>query len=217
MKLYSANLSPFAARARMAIYAKGLDVEITPPPGELKSMEYLAINPLGKIPCLDTGEAKIPESETILEYIEDKFPNPPLRGETAEETARMRLIARAAELYVVPHMQTLFGQLNPATRDAAKASEAADKVEEGLSHVERLLPEGDGYAAGDRLTLADCSIAPLTFFLPMIGGAMGRDFTAGRPKLQAYIGKLQSDSIWQKVSAEMAKGLEILQTTGRPG
>ena len=216
MKLYSANLSPFAARARMAIYAKGLDVELLPPAGgDTKSAEYLAINPLGKLPCLDTGEAQIPESETIIEYIEDKFPEPPLRGATAEETARMRLIARAMELYVNPHMGVLFGQMNPATRDEAKTQEAADKTEEGLDHLERMLTEG-GYAAGDRLTLADCSIAPMTFFLPLIGGAIGRDFFAGRPKLKAYIAKLQSDAVYQKVAAEMAVGLHSLQTTGRP-
>jgi glutathione S-transferase len=216
MKLYSMNLSPFAARARMAIYAKGLDVEIQPPAGgDTKSAEFLAINPFGKIPCLDTGEAQIPESETILEYIEDKFPNPPLRGAAPEETARMRLIARAMELYVGPHMQVLFGQLNPATRDAAKAEEALAKTEEGLDHLERLLSDG-GYAVNDRLSLADCSIAPMTFFLPMIGGALGRDLTANRPKLKAYMAKLQGDPVWAKVQGEMMVGLQHMQSTGRP-
>jgi glutathione S-transferase len=216
MKLYSVNLSPFAARARMAIYAKGLDVEIAPPPADTKSAEYLAINPLGKIPCLDTGEARIPESETIIEYLEDKFPAPSLRGGTPEETARMRLIARAMELYVGPHMGVLFGQLNPAVRDETKATEALTKTEEGLDHLEGLLTEG-GYAVGDRLSQADCSIAPMTFFLPMIGGALGRDLMANRPRLTAYVAKLQGDPVWQKVQAEMMKGLQIMQTTGRPG
>lgn len=216
MKLYSMNLSPFAARARMAIYAKGLDVDIQAPPGELSSPEYLAINGFGKIPCLDTGEARIPESETIIEYLEDKFPTPSLRGDTPEANARMRLIARAMELYVGPHMQVLFGQMNPAERDAAKVDEALTKAEVGLDHVERLLEDG-GYAAGDRLTTADCSLAPMTFFLPMIGGALGRDLMAGRPKLTAYVAKLQGDPVWQRVQAEMMKGLEIMQRTGRPG
>ncbi len=215
MKLYSMNLSPFAARARMAIYAKGLDVDVMPPPGETSSPEYLAINPFGKIPCLDTGEHRIPESEIILEYLEDRFPTPSLRGDTPEETARMRLIARAMELYVGPHMQTLFGQLNPAARDQAKAEEALTQTEAGLDHLERLLGE-DGYAVGDRLTLADCSIAPMTFFLPLIGGALGRDLFQGRPKLAAYVAKLSGDPVWQKVSGEMGVGLAHMQATGRP-
>lgn len=215
MKLYSMNLSPFAARARMAIYAKGLDVEITPPPADTKSPEYLAINPFGKIPCLDTGEHKIPESETILEYIEDRFPTPSLRGGTPEETARMRLMARAMELYVGQHLQVLFGQLNPAARDQTKADEALSQTEAGLDHLERMLGD-DGYAVGDRLTLADCSIAPMTFFLPMIGGAFGRDLLATRPKLAAYIRTLSGDPVWTRVQGQMAEGLQHMQTTGRP-
>src|SRR3569832_1120323 len=63
MKLYSANLSPFAARPRIAIYAKGLAVEILPPPGGPGSAAYKAINPTGKVPCLVTsGGQCIPES-----------------------------------------------------------------------------------------------------------------------------------------------------------
>ena len=56
MKLYSVALSPFAARVRMAIYAKKLDqIEILPPPGGgTKSPEYLAIHPMGKVPALVT-------------------------------------------------------------------------------------------------------------------------------------------------------------------
>ena len=51
MKLYSVDLSPYATRVRMAIHAKGLDIEIAPPPGgDLKSAEYLAVNPMGKVP-----------------------------------------------------------------------------------------------------------------------------------------------------------------------
>ena len=74
MKLYSAELSPFAARPRVAIYAKTLPVEILAHPADLKSPEYLAINPMGKLPALvlDDGTV-IPESDTIVEYLADAF------------------------------------------------------------------------------------------------------------------------------------------------
>ena len=52
MRLYSEHNSPFSAPVRVAIYAKGLGIEIEPPPGGLLSARFHAINPLGTIPCL---------------------------------------------------------------------------------------------------------------------------------------------------------------------
>ncbi len=97
MKLYSANLSPYSARARLAIYAKGLDVEIAPPPGGLKSPEYLALNPMGKAPSLELADGTvIPESEIVVEYLEDAFPARPLRPAKPADAARARVLARLA-------------------------------------------------------------------------------------------------------------------------
>ena len=51
MKLYNVYGSPIAARCRIQIYAKELDVEIVEPPGGVSSPEYKAINPTGKVPA----------------------------------------------------------------------------------------------------------------------------------------------------------------------
>ena len=76
MKLYEASLSPFAARCRIQIYAKGLSVEIAPPPGGLGSDEFRRVNPIGKVPVLDLGAGVVlPESEVICEYLEDAHPD----------------------------------------------------------------------------------------------------------------------------------------------
>jgi glutathione S-transferase len=79
MRLYDLDQSPFAARVRMALYAKGLTASLTPPPGGARSAAYRAINPLALVPALvlDDGTV-IPESEIIIEYLEDRFPAPPL-------------------------------------------------------------------------------------------------------------------------------------------
>jgi hypothetical protein len=63
MKLYSENSSPFSAPGRIAIYAKGLTIEIEPPPGGLLSAKFHAINSLGTIPCLILEDGSpLPES-----------------------------------------------------------------------------------------------------------------------------------------------------------
>src|SRR5262245_34715467 len=89
MQLYHADLSPFAARIRLAIYAKALPIALAPPPGGLGSEEYKRLNPSGKVPALVLDDGSVlPESEVILEYLEDRFPAPALRPSTAEERAR---------------------------------------------------------------------------------------------------------------------------------
>jgi glutathione S-transferase len=99
MKLYSEDSSPFSAPVRVAVYAKELNIDIEPPPGGLLSAKFHAINPVGTIPCLilDDGTA-LPESAAIMEYLEDKFPEPPLRPASPEATARVRLLQRIGEL-----------------------------------------------------------------------------------------------------------------------
>jgi glutathione S-transferase len=79
MKLYNANLSPFAARCRIQIYAKDLPVTLAEPPGGAGTDAYRAINPTGKVPCLEVDGVVIPESEVICEFLEDRFPQPSLR------------------------------------------------------------------------------------------------------------------------------------------
>src|SRR4051794_8209491 len=98
MKLYSQDDSPFCTPVRAAIYAKGLDIAIEPPPGGLKSAAYRAASLTGTIPCLilDDG-APLPESAVIIDYLEDRFPETPLKPASPEARAREALIRRIAE------------------------------------------------------------------------------------------------------------------------
>ena len=80
MKLYDVTLSPFAARCRVQIYAKGLDIARVDPPGGLGSDAYKRINPTGKVPALELEDGSVlPESSVIAEYLEDRVPEPSLR------------------------------------------------------------------------------------------------------------------------------------------
>jgi len=209
MKLYSAQLSPFAARVRLAIYAKSLPVEIMAPPGGgLKSPEYLAINPMGKVPTLvlDDGTV-IPESDTIVEFLADAFPDAGLRPTRPSDIARGRLLARMAELYVMAPSAALFGQMNPAARDPAVVEAALAKMDDGMGHLNLFMTE-EAYAVGGHLTTADCALAPLLFFQDLFGQTFGKDdLVARHAKVSAYWGRLQRNPVVQKVLAEMQEGL----------
>lgn len=118
MILYAITLSPFAARVRLALRVKKLDYAMQPPPGGgTRSPEYLAINPIGKLPVLVTDDGlAIAESETIIDYLDERFPAPSLLPADTAERVRMRNIVRSFELYATPAMSRLFKQMDPATR-----------------------------------------------------------------------------------------------------
>ncbi len=183
MKLYNSNLSPYASRVRMALYAKQIPCELVAPPGGTGSTEYKRVNPIGKIPALEDGGNVIVESDVICEYLEERHPTPPLRPADPLGRARVRTLSRFGDLYLGPPLVALFPQMNPKTRDAKLTAEKLAELGTRLDQLEQLVV-AEPFAAGPELTLADCTLAPIFFFLtrvmPAVGGSSPLE---GRPKL----------------------------------
>lgn len=204
MRLYDLDHSPFAARVRMALYAKGLTAAVTPPPGGARSAAYRAINPLALVPALmlDDGSV-IPESEIIVEYLEDRFPSPPLRPAAPEERARARLLAHLADEHLAPPLKALF----EAAKSGAGADAPRHAVDGAFAHIARLLGGGT-HALGDRLTTADCALAPLLFFAVRAARMHpalypGGDAFAPHPRLARYWESIVRDPVAARVLAEL--------------
>ena len=94
MLLYEHPLSSYAQKVKIALREKGLDFKAETPPalGSGKAAgEFAAASPRNEVPALIDGDARIFDSTIILEYLEDKFPNPPLlpRDPAARAGARM--------------------------------------------------------------------------------------------------------------------------------
>jgi glutathione S-transferase len=207
MKLYNANLSPYASRVRIAIYAKNLPIEIVAPPGGLGSAEYKKISPLGKVPALEVDGRLVVESEVINEFLEDRFPTPALRPADPLARAHMRLLSRFADLYLSPSLTVIFGQMNPATRDAKLVGEKLAELGTRLDELESLVVAGP-YAAGSSLSLADCTLAPLFFFLTRLVPAVGgKNPLEGRPKLAQVCETLGKHPAVVKVTEEQTAAM----------
>lgn len=204
MKLYDLDHSPFAARVRMAIHAKSLPIALVPPPGGARSPAYRAINPLGLVPALalDDGTV-IAESEIIVEYLEDRFPAPPLRPASAEQRAQARLLVRIADQYLAAPLRQVY--------EIAKGTVPADRAPVYLAAVDAALTllahyRGAGsYAVGDSLSTADCALVPLLFFVarsaPVFPDAAP---LAPHPRLAQYWAAVAQDPVAARVLAELA-------------
>ncbi len=215
MKLYTIDLSPFAARVRAALYFKKLNVELVPPPAAgLKSPEYRAINPLGRLPALvlDDGQV-IPESETIVEFLEDAFPVPSLRPSSASDRARVRLLARIAECYINAPMFVLFPQLGASPRDQGLVESQLGRVDEGLGYLAGQL-SGGRYAFGNEPTTADCCVYPTLYLTEVIGPMFGRSSLLTRhPKVLAYYQRAQEDPVISRIQREMTAAMKASVVT----
>jgi glutathione S-transferase len=212
MKLYNVSTSNFAAKSRIAIYDKGLAIDIVPIPGnDLKSPEYLKINFLGKTPALDADGFIIPESETINEYLEDKFPDPPLLPKSPEGRARVRMFTRFHDLYLTSPQEALASQLNPQNRNEKLLKEKLAEQNLRLDQLDAMLP-ASGFATGNDFTLADCALAPTIFFavtmLPVLGAGSPLE---GRSNLASWWTHVQSRPSVERALGEIREGLAAVQ------
>lgn len=170
MKLYAVPHSPFAARVRLALRVKGLDYEMEAPPGgSTRSAEFMALNPIGKLPVLVTDDGLvIAESETIIDYLDEAFPEPALVPDSARRRVQMRNAIRTADLYVVPAALRLFGQMDPLKRNDGMVRSELAQMRQGLALVQHFVDDGAFVTAGT-MTKADCIVLPTLILCGLAG------------------------------------------------
>lgn len=216
MKLYDAGISPFCARNRVQISAKGLEhkIEIVPrPPID----QFRTIVVTGKVPALDTRTGLIlVESDTIAHYIEDRFPATSLRGKSPESDARIRLICRILDLYFFTGIGILTFQRRSGVIQDDRVAEGLALIDNGMGWIEAHL-DGAGYAVDGRLTLADCALATGLFFT-FTTEFFGVSAFAGHDRLRGYYeAVLQSDPHCARGNAQIATAMaERMQNQQTP-
>ncbi len=108
--LYHSDMSVCAAKVRSALAEKGVAFEgvlMDLRAGDAQKPEYTRLNPNQVVPTLVHGDAVIVESSIILEYIDDNWPQRPLRPPASAERARMRLWMRQLDDSVHPATGTI--------------------------------------------------------------------------------------------------------------
>ncbi|MDP2011605.1 MAG: glutathione S-transferase family protein, partial [Phenylobacterium sp.] len=193
MKLYSGDLSPYSAKVRMQIYAKGIsDIAIELPPGFMTG-EFHKTSPLARIPVLDLGGDVIPESEVISEYLEEIYPQNSMLGATPRETAAIRTVSRIADIYLMNNMFMLSGQGRASTRSADIVKLLSGQVIRGIKALEHYIGT-DGFAVSGRLTMADCTLVPALFLVENVIPTVGvEDPIPASPKVAAYWAAIQKN------------------------
>lgn len=203
MKLYGNLASNYVARVVLAARLKGLDLPLLAPPGGLKSPEYLAMNPLGKMPALEHDGRYLFESSVLGEYLEDAFPATPLLPADPWQRARARLLVRIVDVYISPETGVLFRNLGPAQRDAAAVEAARTRLADYFVILDGQMAAA-GFAAGPAASLADCALLPTLLLLqktviPAFGMA---DPATTLPRLTAWFAHTRADARFAAFMAE---------------
>jgi maleylacetoacetate isomerase len=170
MKLYSYWRSSTSYRARIALSLKGLKAEIIPVnllKGEQKDVAYAGINTEMRVPTLVDGDYTLTQSLAILEYLEEKYPQPALLPVTFAERARVRALCLAIACDISPlnnlgPLQYLSNTL--LISEAEKERWMQHWLGQGLSTLERMLSMQSGtFCHGASPTLADCCLIPQVY------------------------------------------------------
>jgi glutathione S-transferase len=160
---YYGSGSPYAWKVWLALEHKELSYEfrlLSFDRGDTQDPEFLAVNPRGKVPVLVHDGLAIAESNAIVEYLEERFPERPLLPRDAALRATIRQLSAEADGYLAPVQRRLFEETlycKEEQRDATRIAEAQARVIEELGRWEARL--GGDWLAGE-LSLADFAAYP---------------------------------------------------------
>ena len=155
-------------RTRIALNLKGLTYETAPVDlrtGAQKSDAYLALNPQGLVPALETGDGLVlTQSPAILEWLEEMHPTPALLPSSAADRACVRAMAAliGCDIHPLNNLRVLGALRKDFDADqAATDAWAARWIVSGFDALEALVArDGGDFCFGDAPTLADCYLIP---------------------------------------------------------
>jgi glutathione S-transferase len=128
--------------------------------GELKTLDFLAINPLGRVPAIRDGNFTLHESLAIMVYLDRKHPNPPLFGRTAEEAGRIfERISEFISDFWPPGQHFIRSIFFGPPLAADEAKEVRENIHLSFARLEDCAESGV-WLAGPDLTAADIVAYP---------------------------------------------------------
>jgi RNA polymerase-associated protein len=162
MTLFSGDTDVYSHRARLVLAEKGINVDIVSVEGGNLPEDLIDLNPYGTLPTLVDRELVLYSSQVIMEYLDERFPHPPLMPVDPVSRANNRLMVYRIEL-------DLYNQLDLILNGGEKAATKARKViRDNLTAVSPVF-EHKPFFMSDEFSLVDCYLAPLLWRLPSLG------------------------------------------------
>jgi RNA polymerase-associated protein len=162
MTLFSDPTCPYCHRVRIVLAEKGITVDIVDVDAEALPDEVMDFNPYGTVPTLVDRDLRLYESRIIMEYLDERFPHPPLLpvDPVARANARLYMYRVERDWYVLLDRIVKGGE--------EEAAQARKELRDSLV-VTAPVFSAKPFFMSDELSLVDCCVAPLLWRLPVLG------------------------------------------------
>ena len=162
MTFFSDNTCHYSHRVRIVLAEKGVTVDLIEVEPDHLPAELADLNPYNSLPTLVDRDLVLYESKVMMEYLDERFPNPPLLPVYPVARAESRLYMHRIELDWCGLVRTIETGSEPAKTEAAKA------LAESFTGIAPIFAEKPFFMS-DEFTLVDCCLAPILWRLPSYG------------------------------------------------
>ena len=162
MTLYTGSNDPYSHRARIVLAEKNVTYEthiVTP---SALPEDLLDLNPYNSVPTLVDRDLVLYDSRVIMEYLDERFPHPPLMPVDPVSRARSRLMLHRIDNDWYALLDDLTGS------DQAKKEQAQAEFQNSLASIAPIF-EAMPYFMSEEFSLVDCSLSPLLWRLNELG------------------------------------------------
>jgi maleylacetoacetate isomerase len=171
LELYDYVRSSAAYRVRIALAlkdleAKATEIHLVKDGGAQRGAAYRAVNPQGLVPSLVVDGATLTQSLAIIEYLDERYPDPPFlpKGSIERASVRAMALAVAADIHPIQNLRVLnYLRKELALPEETVMAWARHWILAGFAALEELVkrsPRQGAYCCGDRVTMADICLAP---------------------------------------------------------
>jgi RNA polymerase-associated protein len=196
MTLFSRPTDIHSHRARLVLAEKNINIEISNVPGPDLPEDLMDLNPYHSVPTLVDRDLTLYDSRVIIEYLDERFPHPPLMpvDPVSRAKARLGLFRIESDWYsLLPDLES------GVEKKQAQARKALTESLVNSADVFAAMP----YFLSEEFSLLDCSIAPILWRLPFYGV----DLPANAKPVAEYMKRVFSRPSFQKSLSEQERDM----------
>ena len=163
MTLFSDSTNHYSHRVRIVLAEKGVTVDLIESDSGIAPAELADVNPYNTMPTLVDRDLVLYESKVMMEYLDERFPHPPLLPVYPVARAESRLL-----MYRIERDWCSLVDAIQNSRSDNVVTKSAKELRDGLMAIAPIFAEKP-YFMSEEFTLVDCCIAPILWCLPSLG------------------------------------------------